>query len=110
VDVNLLSIYSPMLAQTHYLIRSKTDGSYLAAYPNLAANDPRTPDRGYLLLFKEHFDALTYLNTHASGMSDRFAVESLAGTQLPNVMNRWSFKGVGVVQDPLIPRVEFLQR
>ncbi len=99
-----------MLSHTHYLIRSKIDGSYLAAYPNLAANEQRTPDKGYLLLFKEHFEALSYLNTHGAGVGDRFGVESLAGTQLESLLTRWSFKGIAVVQDPLVPNIEFLTR
>ena len=99
-----------MLSQIHYLIRSKIDGSYLAAYPDLADQVARTPDQGYLLLFKEHFDALSYLNTHGSGVSDRFGVESLAGTQLEGIFTRWNFKGVAVVQDPLVPSIQFLTR
>jgi hypothetical protein len=97
-----------MLSQVHYLIRSKVDGSYLAAYPKLAEGEQRTPDKGYVLLFSEHFDALSYLNTHAKDVSDRFAIESLAGTQLNSILTRWNFKGIAVVQDPLLPRVEFL--
>ena len=99
-----------MLSQTHYLIRSRNDGSYLAAYPHLAANAMRTPEQGYILLFKEHYEALSYLNTHASGMSDRFAVEVLTGPQLEGIFARWNFKGVAVVQDPLLPKIEFLTR
>jgi hypothetical protein len=99
-----------MLSQIHYLIRSKTDGSYLAAYPDRAANAERTPDQGYLLLFKEHFEALSYLNTHGGDVSDRFGVESLAGTQLEAILKRWRFKGIAAVQDPLLPKIDFLLR
>lgn len=63
---------------------------------------------GYLLMFSEHFDALTYLNTHGVDVADRFAVESISGTQIKSLIQRWGFKGVGIVQDPLVPTVEFL--
>ncbi len=94
-----------MLAEVHYLVRSKTDGQYLVA--RITPEGKENPDR-YLLLFKEHFDALSYLNTHGSGVSDRFSIESISGTQLKGILQRWGFTGVGLVQDPLIPRIEFL--
>jgi hypothetical protein len=59
-------------------------------------------------LFKEHYDALSYLNTHAAGVSDRFSVESIPATQLKSIMQRWGFKGLGLVQDPLEPQIQFL--
>jgi hypothetical protein len=93
-----------MLSQVFYLIRSKTDGQYLVARPNADAESP-----GYLLMFKEHYDALSYINTHGAEVADRFAVESIAGTQLGNLIKRWGFVGMGLVQDPLLPRVEFLR-
>jgi hypothetical protein len=93
-----------MLSQVFYLIRSKTDGQYLVARPNGDAESP-----GYLLMFKEHYDALSYINTHGAEVADRFAVESIAGTQLGNLIKRWGFVGMGLVQDPLLPRVEFLR-
>jgi hypothetical protein len=96
------------MAQIYYLIRSKMDGQYLVARPR--SPDPDRPDPGYLLMFREHFDALSYLNTHAKDVVDRFAVESLPDTQMNGLMQRWGFAGVGIVQDPLIPRVEFLQK
>ncbi|HEY9622548.1 MAG TPA: hypothetical protein V6C78_19470 [Crinalium sp.] len=102
-----------MLSQIFYLVRSKTDGQYLVARPRSNApssNERDKPDPGFLLMFREHADALSYLNTHGSGVADRFAVESLPGTQLSNLMKRWGFKGVGIVQDPLVPSIEFLQQ
>ena len=99
-----------MLSETYYLIRSRADGSYLAAYPNRGEKDDRSPQTGYVLLFREHFDALSYLNKHASGVSDRFSVEMMPGTQLTKVLDRWGFKGFGVVEDPLLPRVEFMSK
>lgn len=91
-----------MFSQVHYLIRSKTNGDYLTARPN--------PDDAtkYLLLFREDFDALSYLNTHAGDLANRFAVESLGGSQLGGLLKRWGLGGVGIVTDPLLPKIEFL--
>lgn len=100
-----------MLSQTYYLVRSPVDGSYLAAHPQSSqptSGKSQKTDMGYLLMFREHFDALSYLNTHAKDYADRFAVETVPGHQLKPLLQRWGFKGVGVVQDPLIPTVEFL--
>lgn len=91
-----------MLSEIYYLLRSKVDGSYVSANPN--------PDEAvkFLLLFREDFDARSYLNTHAPDVSDRFAVESISGSQLKPILQRWGFPGVGVIQDPLLPTIEFL--
>ncbi|BAZ30069.1 hypothetical protein [Cylindrospermum sp. FACHB-282] len=91
-----------MLSEVYYLVRSQSDGRYLTARPNAEAS-------GYLLLFRENYDALSYLNTHAAEVANRFAVESIAGTQVGNLVKRWGFSGVGIVTDPLLPKVEFLQ-
>ncbi|MBW4557609.1 MAG: hypothetical protein KME59_17060 [Trichormus sp. ATA11-4-KO1] len=91
-----------MFSEIYYIVRSQTDGRYLIAHPNAESS-------GYLLLFREHFDALSYLNAHAAEVANRFAVESLPGTQLGNLLKRWGFSGVGMVTDPLIPKVEFMQ-
>lgn len=93
-----------MLSQIYYLIRSQADGRYLAAKPGVEANK-----MGYLLMFREHFDALSYLNTHGADLANRFAVESVPGTQLKGLLQRWGFSGVGIVQDPLVPQIEFLE-
>jgi hypothetical protein len=92
-----------MFSETFYLVRSQADGRHLAAHPNL--DDTST----YLLLFKEHFDALSYLNTHAMDLANRFGVESIPGSQLKDLLKRWGFQGVGIVTDALIPQIEFLQ-
>ncbi|MFM2064932.1 MAG: hypothetical protein RLZZ507_4603 [Cyanobacteriota bacterium] len=91
-----------MLSQVYYIIRSKTDGKYLTARVD---ND----QLGYLLLFKEDFDALSYLNTHAGDLASRLTVESIPGPQVGSLLKRWGFAGVGIVNDPLLPKVEFLQ-
>ncbi|MBE9012690.1 hypothetical protein IQ250_21040 [Pseudanabaenaceae cyanobacterium LEGE 13415] len=99
-----------MYSQSYYLIRSRTDGSYLAAYPKLDDDQPRSPEHGYVLLFHEQYDALGYLNKYAGEMSDRFMTESIAQSQLRPLINRWGYKGFGVVKDPLIPTIEFLSK
>jgi hypothetical protein len=91
-----------MFADAYYLIRSKSDGRYLTARPN-------AEESGYLLLFGESFDALSYLNTHAAEVANRFAVESISRTQVRSLLQRWGFIGVGLVTDPLLPKVDFLQ-
>jgi hypothetical protein len=97
-----------MLSQVYYLLRSKRDGKYLVAYPR-QDSESATP-QGFLLLFREHYDALSYLNTHASGVAEQFAVESIAGNHVGALLERWNFTGVGIVQEPLLPTVEFLVR
>jgi hypothetical protein len=94
-----------MFSETYYLIRSKMDGRYLVAHPH---PDSTSDETGYLLLFRENYDALSYLNTHGADVADRFGVESISGSQIKNMLQRWGFKGIGIVQDPLIPRIEFL--
>ena len=91
-----------MLSQVFYLLRSRSDGKYLSANPN--------PDSAvsFLLMFREDYEALSYLNAHAGDMADRFGVESISGSQLKSLLQRWGFNGVGIVQDPLVPNIEFL--
>jgi hypothetical protein len=93
-----------MFTQTHYLIRSKKDGQYLVARPRSGSPN----EAGYLLLFKEHYDALGYLNQHGADVADRFSVESIPGGQLKGLLQRWGFGGVGLVEDPLVPQIQFL--
>lgn len=98
-----------MFSEVFYLIRSKADGQYLVARTRSEPRDEQSADTQYLLIFKEHYDALSYINTHGGDVADRFAVESIAGSQLGNLLKRWGFAGMGMVQDPLLPRIEFLQ-
>jgi hypothetical protein len=99
-----------MVSQVYYLARSKADGQYLAARPHANPDAAPTQQPSYLLMFREHYEALSYLNTHAKELADRFAIESISGTQLETLLKRWDFSGVGIVQDPLLPKVEFLAR
>ncbi|MEA5573774.1 hypothetical protein [Calothrix sp. UHCC 0171] len=92
-----------MMTEIYYLIRSKTDGKYLAARPN-------EQEKSYLLLFNEDFDAMSYLNTHAGDLANKLGVESISGSQISGLMKRWGFVGIGIVSDPLLPKIEFLQR
>jgi hypothetical protein len=99
-----------MFAQTFYLVRSIADGQYLVARLNQDPDKGASPSQGYLLMFREHFEALTYLNTHGKDVADCFAVESIPGSQLESLMKRWNFTGIGMVQDPIPPKIEFLSR
>ncbi|MDJ0599597.1 MAG: hypothetical protein QNJ37_12235 [Crocosphaera sp.] len=94
-----------MFSQLHYIVRSKVDGKYLVARINKGEDEPPV---SYLLVFQENFEALSYLNTHGSDVSDRFIVESTSGNQLKAILQRWNFQGIGLVKDPLLPRIEFL--
>lgn len=99
-----------MLSQIHYLARSKVDGQYLVAYPRGQSSATGQSASGYLLMFQERHDALSYLNTHGADVATRFTVESIPGTQIGKILDRWGFVGIGLVKDPLIPNVEFLSR
>jgi hypothetical protein len=99
-----------MFSQTYYLIRSRTDGSYLAAYPKLAEDEARSPANGFVLLFPEQYDALGYLNKFAGERSNQFTTESINGSQMTSLLDRWGYKGFGIVKDPLIPTIEFLSK
>ncbi len=91
-----------MFTEVYYLVRSPADGRHLTAHPE-------EEGKGYLLLFREHFDALSYLNTHAGDLANRLAVESIPGSQLGGLLQRWGFVGVGIVTDPLLPKIDFLK-
>lgn len=91
-----------MFSQVFYLLRSRSDGKYISAHPNQDTGE------SFLLMFREDFDALSYLNKYGADVADRFGVESISGTQLETLIKRWGFNGVGIVQDPLLPRIEFL--
>ncbi|MBE9117918.1 hypothetical protein IQ249_18635 [Lusitaniella coriacea LEGE 07157] len=93
-----------MFSQTYYLLRSNKDGQYLVARPRSGEKN----EASYLLLYKEHYDALSYLNKHGAQVANRFGVESISGTQVKGLLERWGFEGVGIVEDPLIPQIQFL--
>ncbi len=94
-----------MLSQFNYLIRSQKDGKYLVARIQ-AENSAETAN--YLLVFKEDYEALSYINTHGKEMSSRLNVESVSATQLKSILQRWGYQGVGYVEDPLIPEIKFM--
>ena len=91
-----------MLSEVYYILRSKADGRYVTSHP-----EPDSP-LAYLLLFSENFDALSYLNKHATDVKDRFAVESVTGYQIKPILQRWGFVGIGKVKDVLLPEVDFI--
>ncbi|MEA5466666.1 hypothetical protein [Leptothoe sp. PORK10 BA2] len=92
-----------MFTKSYYLLRSTQDGQYLAAKPRNTENP-----KGFLMLFNEDYEALSYVNQHAAEVANRFAVESISGPQLKQMLDRWGYAGIGVVKDPLVPEVEFL--
>jgi hypothetical protein len=87
------------MSTLYYAIRARQSGRYLTASADAAK---------YLLLFREDFDARSYLNTHADDLQDQFTVELLMNTAIAQVTKRWELQGVGVVQDPLLPTIQFL--
>lgn len=92
-----------MYSQVYYLLRSKADGQYVAAHPNPDSN------QGFLILFSEDFEALSYLNKHAAEVADQFSVESIPGSQLKGILQRWGLTGIAMVKDSTAPTVEFLE-
>lgn len=94
-----------MLSQVNYLIRSKVDGKYL-----LARLQPEKQEKeaNYLLVFKEDYEALSYINTHGKDFRDRLTIESVSSPQLKGVLQRWGYQGIGLVEDPLIPKIKFM--
>lgn len=98
-----------MLTQPYYLLRAKTSGQYLVAKPSVVGGHPEQPTEPFLLLFIADFDALSYLNTHAMALASQFAVEYCDRKQIKAIADRWGYVGVGIVNDPLVPRVEFVR-
>jgi hypothetical protein len=99
-----------MISQSYYLLRSRQDGQYLVAHPAVEGSNPDQAPPTYLLMFQEHADALSYLNQHGAGVADQFGVETLSAPQLQSLMKRMGFQGIGLVEEPLQPRIEFLSR
>ncbi len=95
-----------MLSQINYVIRSLQDGKYLVA--RISQKQDRA-EASYLLVFKLDHEALSYINTHAQEFCDRLSVESVSPTQLKSLLNRWGYQGIGLVEDPLIPNISFLE-
>jgi hypothetical protein len=100
-----------MVSQLYYVLRSRTDGQYLAARPKSPplGSDQRPP-ADFLLVFTADYDALSYLNAHAPDLSGQFAVEPVTPSSLKPLLSRWNFQGMGLVQDPRIPQVDFFTR
>ncbi len=95
----------------YYILRSKLDGKYLTARlaePQQEEKELKQSESNYLLLFKEDFEALTYVNTHARDLSSRLGVELLSSSQIKGLLERWGYQGIGIVEDPLIPQIKFL--
>ena len=93
----------------YYLLCAKSNGKYLAARPPANLDLPEQPTDSFLMLFIADFDALSYLNTHAKTHADQFSVAYCDRTQIKRICDRWNYKGVALVNDPLVPRLEFMQ-
>lgn len=94
-----------MLSQINYVIRSLKDGKYLVAR---IAQEPEQTEASYLLLFKLDYEALSYINSHAQEFGDRLSVESISPIQLKDLLKRWGYQGIALVEDPLLPNINFL--
>ncbi len=94
--------------QNYYLLRSRQNGEYVAARQPGKTED--APTQRYVLIFQQDHEALSYLNAHAADVSDRFAVEMNSLKQLKTSLERLGFAGVGLVSDPLVPQVDFMER
>ena len=99
-----------MVSQLYYLLRSRADGSYLVARPHSISRPDQPLPTGFLLVFTADYDALSYLNAHAPELSDKFAIETITASSLKPLINRWDFQGLGMVNDPRLPQVEFFNR
>ncbi len=97
-----------MLAESYYLIQSSRTGHYLVAHPTQGSKTSAELDAGFLLLFRDVVDARSYLNTHAGELASQFRIDSVQRDQLAALLKRWQFRGVGLVNDPLVPQIEFL--
>ncbi|WP_373480316.1 hypothetical protein [Geminocystis sp.] len=86
-----------------YLLRATHDGKYLAA--NI--EDLDLGNQTFLLVFKEDYDALGYVNHHTPEYSHKFTVESVSSPQLKSLLPRWGFSGIAIVEDILIPKIKF---
>jgi len=84
---------------TYYLILFEQNGRYLVAYPKR--------EKSYLLLFLEYAQALSYLNTHAQQLAENFAIECHSMQQIQLIIKRWQFEGLGIVEDPWEPKIEW---
>lgn len=92
---------NPHFMDIYYLIRSRQTGQYLFA--------SQGADR-YLLLFREDFEARSYLTHHGGERSSEFVTEAQSLSQARGLLARWSFAGLGMVRDPQPPLIEFLGR
>jgi hypothetical protein len=93
-----------MFSQVYYLLRAKKDGKYLVAHQTNQAGKKQS----YLLIFTQDFEALSYLNNHAPEYVKEFCLESASHQQLKLIIARWGFSGLAMVEDSLIPQVNFL--
>jgi hypothetical protein len=61
-------------------------------------------------VFTADYDALSYINAHAPELRDKFGVETVMASNLKGLMERWNFQGLGMVNEPRLPEVDFFNR
>lgn len=89
--------------ELYYVLRSRLNGQFLVAHPDASAQ------QSYILVFRADYEALSYLNTHAAKTQEHLATECLSASQLKANLNRWGFQGIGLVDDPILPAIQFLE-
>jgi hypothetical protein len=89
--------------ELYYVLRSRLNGQFLVAHPSTDAQ------QNYVLVFKADYDALSYLNAHAANAQEQLATECLSASQLKANLSRWGFQGIGLVDDPMLPSIQFLE-
>jgi hypothetical protein len=89
--------------ELYYVLRSRMNGQFLVAHPDV------NPQQRYILVFKADYEAMSYLNAHAAKTQEQLATECLSASQLKANMDRWGFQGIGLVEDPLLPSIQFLE-
>jgi hypothetical protein len=52
---------------------------------------------------------MSYLSTHSAAAQAQLAVECLSAAQLRTNLDRWGFQGIGLVEDPILPSIQFLE-
>jgi hypothetical protein len=88
--------------ELYYVLRSRLNGQFLVAHP-----DPDAQQK-YVLVFKADYEAMSYLSAHGATAQAQLAVECLSAAQLRINLDRWGFQGIGLVEDPILPSIQFL--
>ncbi len=92
-----------MFAETYTVLRSQVNGRYLVAHPQTETRS------AFLLVFQDLEQALSYVNAHAPSTAGSWSLEPITTPQVQQMINRWQFAGFGLVEDPLVPNIRFMQ-